>query len=68
MWQETDVTGRDDVFDDRWGCAIAAAWNPTDAFKLAADYFHLSLDQIPDWGVPWNSNARKPFTETGTLA
>lgn len=38
---------------------------PTDAFKLTAEWFHLSLDQIADWGVPWNSNARKAFTETG---
>ena len=29
MWQEADVAGRDHVFDDRWGAAIAARWTPT---------------------------------------
>ena len=66
MWQEAGVAGRDDViYDDRWGGALAAAWTPTNNFKLTADYMHLELDALPDWGVPWNSSARKPFTETG---
>lgn len=65
MWQEADIAGRDEVFDNRWGGAIAATWKPTDAFKLTADYYHLHLDQMPDWGVPWNPIAGKPASETG---
>lgn len=65
MWQEADVAGRDEVFDNRWGGALAATWKPTSAFKLTADYYHLDLDQMPDWGVPWNAAARAPFAETG---
>lgn len=65
MWQEADVSGRDEVFDNRWGGALAATWKPTSAFKLTADYYHLDLDQMPDWGVPWNAAARAPFPETG---
>lgn len=65
MWQEADIAGRDEVFDNRWGGALAVAWKPTTAFKLVADYYHLDLDQMPDWGVPWDSINRRPFTESG---
>lgn len=66
MWQEAGVAGRDDaVFDDRWGGAFAATLKPTDTLTLTADYMHLDMDSMPDWGVPWNSRERKPFTETG---
>lgn len=53
MWQEADVAGRDVVFDDRWGGAVSAQWKPTHWFKLVADYYHINLDQMSDWGVPY---------------
>ncbi len=53
MWQDADVAGRDFVFDDRWGGAVAAEWKPTTWFKLSADYYHINLDQMSDWGVPY---------------
>ncbi|MDP2354514.1 MAG: TonB-dependent siderophore receptor [Beijerinckiaceae bacterium] len=65
MWQKADVAGRDFVFDDRWGGAIAATWKPSDSFSLTLDYFHLDLDQLPDWGVPFDIATKKPFTESG---
>ena len=64
MWQNANVAGRDEVFDDRWGGALAAVWKPTQSFKLTVDYFHLNLDQLPDWGVPWDSVNHRPFTDT----
>lgn len=65
MWQNADVAGRDFVFDNRWGGALAATWKPSDTFSLTLDYFHLDLDQMPDWGVPFDVSIRKPFTEAG---
>ncbi|MFN3889868.1 MAG: TonB-dependent receptor [Beijerinckiaceae bacterium] len=65
MWQNADVAGRDYVFDNRWGGALAATWKPSDSFSLTLDYFHLDLDQLPDWGVPFDVTTRKPFTESG---
>lgn len=65
MWQEANVAGRDEVFDNRWGGAIAGTWRPTDAFKLTLDYYHLEMDGIPDWGVPWDAANKRPFTESG---
>ena len=65
MWQDADVAGRDEVFDNRWGGALAILWRPSSSFKITADYYHLSLDQLPDWGVPWDSVNRRPFTDSG---
>lgn len=65
MWQNAGVAGRDEVYDDRWGGAIALAWKPSSSTKITADYYHLQLNQLPDWGVPWDSVRRQPFTESG---
>lgn len=65
MWQDADVAGRDEVFDNRWGGAAAATWTPTTWFKLTADYYHIDLDQMSDWGVPYNNDANAPWPETG---
>lgn len=65
MWQEAGVAGRDHVEDNRWGGSFAIQWTPSYYFKLTVDHYHLDLNGIPDWGVPWNSAAAKPFTETG---
>jgi catecholate siderophore receptor len=65
MWQNADVAGRDSVFDNRWGGLLAATWKPSDALKVTVDYYHLDLDQLPDWGVPFDARSRMPFTESG---
>jgi catecholate siderophore receptor len=65
MWQNADVAGRDYVFDDRWGALIGATYKPNEIFKATVDYYHLKLDQLPDWGVPFDSRIRMPFTESG---
>lgn len=65
MWQEAGVAGRDEVYDNRWGGALAATWKPSNDFKLTVDYFHLDLDQLPDWGVPWDATRKQPITESG---
>lgn len=65
MWQESDVAGRDDVYDDRWGGAISAMWKPSDSFRLTADYYHLDISAMPDWGVPWDGTNGRPYTESG---
>ena len=65
MWQEADVAGRSYVFDDRWGLAGAVSYEPTADLKVTANYYHTDLDQLPDFGVPFNRAALRPFTETG---
>jgi catecholate siderophore receptor len=65
MVQYADVPGRDHAFDNRYGGSIAATWKPTDRFKATFDYYGVSLDQRPDWGVPFDPRTRRPFTESG---
>ncbi|WP_342363286.1 TonB-dependent siderophore receptor [Terrarubrum flagellatum] len=65
MWQKADVAGRDYVHDDRWGGALAATYRPSDSFKLTLSYSHTDIDQLPDWGVPFNSATLRPWTESG---
>ncbi|GGH16671.1 TonB-dependent receptor [Alsobacter metallidurans] len=65
MVQGAGVAGRNEVFDNRWGGAIAATWKPNERFQMTVDYFHVDLDQLPDWGVPFDARKRRPFTESG---
>jgi catecholate siderophore receptor len=66
MWQDANVAGRDEVYDNRWGGSVALLWKPTNALKFTADYYHLRMDALPDWGVPWDSVGRQPFPDSGT--
>ncbi|MBY0613657.1 MAG: TonB-dependent receptor [Beijerinckiaceae bacterium] len=65
MFQEANVAGRNYVFDDRWGLAGAVKYEPSADLKITANYLHTDLDQLPDFGVPFNRAALRPFTETG---
>ena len=69
MWQNANVAGRDQIFDDRWGGLAAAKWTPTDAVKVTANYIHTDLDALPDFGVPYYRpsplHAGAPVTEIG---
>lgn len=61
MYQEADVPGREAVYNNRWGLALAGEWSPTDAVRLGADYYHLETDYMPDWGVPYDVPNNRPF-------
>ncbi|MDB5509323.1 MAG: TonB-dependent receptor [Hyphomicrobiales bacterium] len=65
MWQEAGVAGRDYVFDNRWGGAFGVTWKPSERFSMTLDYVHVDIDQLPDWGVPFDVRTRRPFTESG---
>lgn len=59
MKHEANVAGRDDVDVSRWGFA------PTFAFGLGTDtrvnvgYYHLSTDDMPDYGIPLELSATR---------
>ena len=61
MMHDSEVAGRDEVFNDRWGVAAAAEWTPTDALTFGFDYYHLSTDYLPDWGHPYDVANNRPF-------
>tara|TARA_R110000824_G_scaffold118960_18_gene272525 strand:- start:51603 stop:53864 length:2262 start_codon:yes stop_codon:yes gene_type:complete len=68
MWHDSNVPGRSDdvdVFDDRWGGAAAFEWQASEKFTLLGDYYHLSTDAMPDFGVPWNANTSSPYLVNG---
>jgi catecholate siderophore receptor len=53
LGQEANVPGRNFVTDNRWGGLAAIKWQPTDAFKVTANYIHTDLNGRPDFGVPY---------------
>jgi catecholate siderophore receptor len=65
MWQNANVSGRDDTYDDRGGGLIAAKWKPNDSFTVAANYVHTNLWSLPDFGVPYNNLLEAPVTSLG---
>ncbi|HYC02074.1 MAG TPA: TonB-dependent siderophore receptor [Azospirillaceae bacterium] len=65
MWTESGTPGRDAVEQERWGVAGAVSYELPNGATMAADYYHLDADSIPDWGLPWDTRAQKPFTGAG---
>lgn len=61
LYHESGVAGRDHVFNDRWGLALAATYAVTDRVRISADYYHLTTDEMPDWGVPYDTASNRPF-------
>src|SRR5262249_38486769 len=44
---------------------LAVKVQPSDALKITANYIHTDLNQLPDFGVPYNRTALAPYTDTG---
>lgn len=58
--QDSDVAGRDEVFDKRYGAALAADYQLNDQVAVLVDYYHLSTDAMPDRGLPWDTYTNQP--------
>ncbi|WP_312164702.1 TonB-dependent siderophore receptor [Phenylobacterium sp.] len=52
MGTQGDVPGRDSVDFDAWGAAISAAVGLGADTRLTASYYHLTRNDMPDYGVP----------------
>jgi catecholate siderophore receptor len=65
MWQNAGVAERQYTTDDRWGGAAAVKWTPTDLVKVTANYIHTELNSLPDFGVPYDVQAKLPVTSVG---
>ncbi len=61
MVHSSGVAGRDYVYNDRWGVAAAVDYQATDTLTLGADYYHLTTDELPDWGFPYDVEHNRPF-------
>lgn len=51
LLQEGEVAGRDDVYDDRQGLAVAGRYKLSDNVTLEGEYSYTKIEQMPDWGV-----------------
>ena len=65
MWQNANVAGRSDTYDDRAGGLAAVKWKPNDSFTLTANYVHTNLWSLPDFGVPYNNVIGAPVISLG---
>jgi catecholate siderophore receptor len=63
LLQGANVSGRNYVVDDRNGVSASVVLKPMDGLKLTAEYTHVYLSGLPDFGVPYNRIANRPFTE-----
>jgi catecholate siderophore receptor len=61
LWHDAEVAGRDTVWNRRWGVAVAALLEPTEAIDLNLDYYHLTTDALPDWGIPFDRSTQEPL-------
>ena len=64
LHQEANVSGRDYVIDDRDGASGSVVFKPLDNLRLTAEYTHVCMHGLPDFGVPYNRVANRPFTES----
>lgn len=56
MSQDGDVAGRDIAENRRTGFAPSVVFGLGTDTRVKFDYFHMSEDDIPDYGVPWVFN------------
>ncbi|WP_442756565.1 TonB-dependent receptor domain-containing protein [Methylocystis sp. JAN1] len=63
MYQDANVAGRSYVVDDRNGVAGSVVYKPIEGLTLTAEYNHVYLRGLPDFGVPYNRITNRPFTE-----
>ena len=61
MWHDSDVAGRDEVFQKRWGVAPSLIIGLNSPTSLTLSYYHLTTDEMPDYGHPFNSVTQEPM-------
>jgi catecholate siderophore receptor len=65
LLHKSNVSGRDHVFDDRYGASLSSVWRPREDFKATFDVYYVKMNAMPDWGVPFDPRTHRPFTESG---
>jgi catecholate siderophore receptor len=61
LWHDSEVAGREEVWNRRWGIAAALLLKPADGVDLNLDYYHLTTDGLPDWGIPFDRTTQEPI-------
>lgn len=60
MVQDSDIAGRNHLYDKRQGVALSADFKANDKVKILADYYHMKGEQMPDRGHPWDRATNAP--------
>lgn len=63
LFQDANVAGRNFVTDNRNGAAGSVVFKPLDNLTLTAQYTHVYLNGLPDFGVPYNRIYNRPYPE-----
>ena len=63
LYQNSNVAGRSFVTDDRNGVAGSVVFKPVEDLKLTAEYTHVYMNGLPDFGVAYNRVLNRPYTE-----
>ncbi len=63
LFQDANVAGRNYITDDRNGVSGSVVFKPIENFTLTANYTHSYQNGLPDFGIPYNRNANRPFAE-----
>ncbi len=67
MGAQGDVPGRDSVDYDKWGVALAFAAGLGTDTTFTASYYHLTSNQMPDYGLPLFTKTGIRDTDSGIL-
>ena len=62
-----DIPGRDAADYDKWGLSAAMALGLGTPTTFTASYYHLTSDQLPDYGIPLFTKIGVRTTDTGIL-
>lgn len=60
MLEDSDVAGRNEVYKQGQGVALAADYKATDKTNMLVDLYHLRKEEMPDRGHPWDSLTNAP--------
>ena len=67
MGAQGDVPGRDAVDYDKWGAAISLGAGLGTPSSMVFSYYHLTSDQMPDYGIPLFTKIQSRTTDSGVL-
>ena len=67
MGAQADVAGRDAVDYDKWGVLVSAGIGLGTDTSLTASYYHVTSNQMPDYGIPLFTKIGIRTTDSGIL-
>ncbi|PZU75918.1 MAG: TonB-dependent siderophore receptor [Brevundimonas sp.] len=67
MGAQGDVPGRDAVDYDKWGLGLSLGAGLGTPSSMVFSYYHLTSDQMPDYGIPLFTKIQSRTTDSGVL-